>query len=68
MEENIFNSLYDFVMVILEPFAAVLSDIEYERLVSAFALTIMTIFVSGLVSAVWGCFGALAALRRSKRG
>lgn len=67
-ETSIFMSFYDFVLYFLEPFAESLSDTQYQIMVSRVAETVFFLFVSGLISAVWGCFGALAALRRAKRG
>lgn len=67
-ETSIFMDFYEFVLYFLEPFADSLSDTQYQIMLSRVAEIVFFLFVSGLISAVWGCFGALAALRRAKRG
>lgn len=67
MEQQIewFSTLVNYF---LTGFADQLSDVEYSialaRLIESFAV----LFVGGCISALWGCFGALTSLRRSKRG
>lgn len=62
------TTLYDFIMALCEDFAAVMTDQTYGIFVSTVASGIILAFVTGIISAVWGACGALAALRRSKRG
>lgn len=62
------TTLYQFVMILCEDFAEVMPDQTYGIFVSTVASGIILAFVSGVISAVWGACGALAALRRSKRG
>ena len=67
-EPSLFIDFYEFIMYFLEPFAETMSDTQFSIMVSRVAECVFFLFVSGLISAVWGCFGALAALRRAKRG
>lgn len=60
--------LYEFIMVFLDPFAEHMSDQGFEILLSTVASGFLVALMSGAISAVWGACGALAALRRSKRG
>lgn len=62
------TTLYDFIMILCEDFAAVMPDQTFAIFVSTVASGVILAFVSGVISAVWGACGALAALRRSKRG
>lgn len=60
--------LYDFIMYFLEPFADHMSDSSFEIMLSTVGSGFLVALMSGAISAVWGACGALAALRRSKRG
>lgn len=62
------TNFYDFIMYFLLPFEEYMSDTQFNIMVSSVCSGVLMLFISGLVSAVWGCFGALTALRRSKRG
>lgn len=67
MEDNsVF--LYNFVMYFLYAFKDYMTDTEFSILVSNVTMSVLILFVSGAVSATWGACGALASLRRSKRG
>lgn len=67
MEQPI-NYLYEFVMLLLEDFQPYMSDIAYSQMISGTVYCIISVFVGGIISATWGACGALATLRRSKRG
>lgn len=60
--------LYDFIMYFLDPFVEHMSDSSFDILLSTVASGFLVALMSGAISAVWGACGALAALRRSKRG
>lgn len=62
------TNFYDFIMYFLLPFEEYMSDTQFNIMVSSVCSGVLMLLISGLVSAVWGCFGALSALRRSKRG
>ena len=62
------TNFYDFIMYFLLPFEEYMTDTQFNIMVSNVCSGVLMLLISGLVSAVWGCFGALAALRRSKRG
>lgn len=62
------TNFYDFIMYFLLPFEEHMTDTQFSIMVSSVCSGVLMLFISGLVSAVWGCFGALTALRRSKRG
>ena len=60
--------LYQFIEQLIGDFQPYMSDTSYDILITRCAETISLLFVGGCISALWGCFGALTALRRSKRG
>lgn len=66
--ENDFNYLYEFVMFLLDGFKDTMSDLAFAQLVNGVTICIVSVFVAGIISATWGACGALACLRRSKRG
>ena len=69
MEENIYSGLFDFVMYFIEPFSGVLDDKAYYMLVSSSAQIIFTLFISAILSAMFGAFGYLIGTKRGgKRG
>lgn len=68
MNEDVTSWLYNFVNYFLSPFSDYLSYVSYQILIQRIIEGVFVIFVSGCVSALWGCFGAITALRRSKRG
>lgn len=60
--------LYDFIMFFLAPFAEHMSDASFDIMLSTVGSGFLVALMSGAISAVWGACGALATLRRSKRG
>lgn len=61
-------ALYDLVVFFLKPFEDVLTDQAYSLLIQTVCSGMLLALFTGAISAVWGACGALATLRRAKRG
>ena len=60
---NEYYGLYDFIMYFLSPFADVLSSQSFDYLVNSCTIFIFTLCIGGIISALFGSFSALAAIR-----
>lgn len=58
-----YSGLFDFVMWFLSPFADVLTSQEFGYLVTSCTVFLFTLCIGGIISAMFGAFSALAALR-----
>lgn len=58
-----YTGLYDFIMWFLSPFAQIMSSQSFEYLVNSCTIFIFTLCIGGLISAMFGAFSALAAIR-----
>lgn len=67
MDEYTF-ALWALVTFFLEPFKQGMTDQAYSLMVQTVASGMLLALFTGAISAVWGACGALASLRRSKRG
>lgn len=68
MDET-YSGLFDFLMYFLKPFGEILSTQQYNIVVASCAQVILILFVSGIISAMFGAFGYLLGTKRGgKRG
>lgn len=58
-----YTVFYDFIMFFLSPFAQVMSSQSFEYLLNSCAIFVFTLCIGGIISAMFGAFSALAALR-----
>lgn len=60
-----YTGFVDFILFFLEPFAqsGYLSAQEFAYLINAIAIPLFLTLIGGIVSAVFGCIGALTAVR-----
>lgn len=58
-----YTAFYDFIMFFLSPFAQVMSSQSFDYLLNSCAIFVFTLCIGGIISAMFGAFSALAALR-----
>ena len=60
-----YTGFVDFILFFLEPFAQTgyLSAQEFAYLITGIAVPLFLTLIGGIVSAVFGCIGALTAVR-----